>query len=111
MLTLGAENGGVWLDCRGEGGDRNKKERGRGGTYNIVTLDAICFSPGAHDEGVVVRNDGDDINTLGFELVEVVDVAGKMGGGAGGGEGAGHGEEDDFLAGEFWGGGNTASEI
>jgi hypothetical protein len=75
----------------------------KGKTYNILALNTICFSPGTHNERIIVRNGGDDVDALGAEVLEVGDVAGEMGGAAGGGEGAGDGEDDDFFVGPFCG--------
>lgn len=55
--------------------------------YDVVVLDAVGLGPGAHDVGVIVGNDGDDIDTLGLDLVELGDVAWKVVGRAGWGEG------------------------
>lgn len=56
-------------------------------TYNIITGDTVGLAPGAHDVGIVVGQDGDDIDTLGAELGELLDVLGDVVGRANGGEG------------------------
>lgn len=60
----------------------------RAKTYNVITGDTVGLAPGAHDVGIVVGQDGDDINTLGAELGELLDVLGDVVGRANGGEGA-----------------------
>lgn len=75
--------------------------KGVGGAYDVVVLDAVGLSPGAHDERVVVSEASDDIDACGLQGGQVLDEAGEVLGGAAGGEGTGDGEDDDFLAGEF----------
>lgn len=60
---------------------------GEGKAYNVITGDAVGLAPGAHDVGIVVGQDGDDIDTLGAELGELLDVLGDVVGRADGGEG------------------------
>ena len=75
-----------------------------GETYNVIVLDAVGLAPGAHDEGIVVGQDGNNVNTLGTELRELLLVLGDVVGRADGGEGTGEGEEDDLLVGPLLGG-------
>jgi hypothetical protein len=56
-------------------------------TYNVITGNTVGLAPGAHDVGIVVGQDGNDIDTLGAELRELLDVLGDMVGRADGGEG------------------------
>jgi hypothetical protein len=56
-------------------------------TYNVITGNTVGLAPGAHDVGIVVGQDGDDIDTLGAELGELLDVLGDVVGRANGGEG------------------------
>jgi hypothetical protein len=76
---------------------------GRGRAYNIVILNSIRFAPRTHHKRIIVSDDGNDIDTLGFDGGQVLDVAGEMLDGAAGGEGTWDGEEDDFLVGPFYG--------
>lgn len=82
-------------------------------TYNVVVLDAVGLTPGAHDKGIVVGQDGNNVNTLGMDLGELLLVLGDVVGRADGGEGTGEGKEDDLLVGPLLGGvvvdGDTAS--
>ena len=55
-------------------------------TYNVVAADLVGLTPGAHDEGVVESQDGDDVDTFLTELGKVLDVSGDVVHGAGGGE-------------------------
>lgn len=55
-------------------------------TYNVVAGDTVGLAPGAHDIGIVVGQDGDNIDTLGAELGELGDVLGDVVCGADGGE-------------------------
>ena len=84
-----------------------------GEAYNVIVLDAVGLAPGAHDEGIVVGQDGNNVNTLGTELGELLLVLGDVVGRADGSEGTGEGEEDDLLVGPLLGGvvvdGDTAS--
>lgn len=57
------------------------------GTYNVIAGDAVGLAPGAHDEGIVVGEDGDLVDSLGAKLGELGDVLGDVVGGADGGEG------------------------
>lgn len=56
-------------------------------TYNVITGNAVGLAPGAHDIGIVVGQDGDNVDTLGAELGELLDVLGDVVGRANGGEG------------------------
>ena len=56
-------------------------------TYNVVASDAVGLAPGAHDVGIVVGQDGNNVNTLGAQLGELLDVLGDVVGRADGGEG------------------------
>jgi len=76
---------------------------GLGNTNNIIILNTIRLAPRTHHKRIVIRNHSDDINALGFDGGQVLDVAGEMLDGAAGCEGAGDGEEDDFLVGPFCG--------
>ena len=58
----------------------------RGTTYNVVTGDAVGLAPGAHHVGIVVSEDGNDVDTLGTDLRELLDVLGDVVGRADGGE-------------------------
>jgi hypothetical protein len=60
---------------------------GEGKAYNVITGDAVGLAPGAHDVGIVVGQDSDDVDTLGADLRELLDVLGNVVGRADGGEG------------------------
>lgn len=51
-------------------------------TYDVIAGDLVGLTPGAHDVGVVVGKDGNNIDTLLPELRESLDVAGNVSGGA-----------------------------
>lgn len=55
-------------------------------TYEVVSGNTVGLAPGAHDVGVVVGEDSNDIDTLGLELRELLGVLGNVSGGADGGE-------------------------
>lgn len=55
--------------------------------YNVVASDTVGLAPGAHDVGIVVGQDGDDVDTLGAQLRELLDVLGDVVGRADRGEG------------------------
>lgn len=76
----------------------------QGNTYNVIVLDAVGLTPGAHDEGIVVGQDGNNVNTLLTDLRELLLVLGDVVGRADGSEGTGEGEEDDLLVGPLLGG-------
>jgi hypothetical protein len=65
-------------------------------TYAV--LEALYACPSAHDKGIICSHNGDYINTLRFELIVLLDVAGQVLGVARRGERAGDGEDDDLLA-------------
>lgn len=73
-------------------------------TYDVITSDLVGLAPGAHDVGIVVGDDGNNVDTLGAELRELLDVLGDVAGRADGGEGTGEGEEDNLLVGPLLGG-------
>lgn len=54
---------------------------------NVVAGDAVDLAPSAHDVRIVVGENGDNINTLGPQGGEVINVSGDVGGRADGGEG------------------------
>lgn len=58
----------------------------KGETYNVVASDLVGLAPGAHDVGIVVGQDGDNVDTLLTELGESLDVAGDVSGRADGSE-------------------------
>ena len=55
-------------------------------TYNVIALDLVSLSPGAHDEGVIRCDDSNDLDALFLQLGQVLDVSGNVVDGAGGGE-------------------------
>lgn len=55
---------------------------------NVVASDGVGLAPSAHDVGIVVGENGNNINTLGLQFREVVNVSGDVSGGADGGESA-----------------------
>lgn len=73
-------------------------------TYNIIVLDSLALTPSAHNKGVIESNDGDVINALGFDLLQVLGEAWHVTSMAAGREGAGHCEEHDLLVRPFLGG-------
>lgn len=77
---------------------------GVGEEENVVVGDLVGLTPGAHDEGIVVGKDGNNVDTLLADLRELLNVLGDVVGGADGGEGTGEGEEDDLLVGPLLGG-------
>ena len=62
----------------------------KGGSHNIIILNIVRLSPGAHDKRIVGGDDCDNLHTLLLQLRKVLDVAGDMVDGAGGGEGTYH---------------------
>lgn len=56
-------------------------------TYNVIASDTVGLAPGAHDVGIVVGQDGNNVDALGAQLGELLDVLGDVVGGADGGEG------------------------
>lgn len=52
------------------------------GSYNVISLHAVGLAPGAHDEGIVVGENGDLVDSLLAELGEFLDVLGDVVGGA-----------------------------
>jgi hypothetical protein len=65
---------------------------------------AVDLAPSVHDERVVGCDDDDLVDTLGRELLLVLEVGRDVHGLAAGGESAGDGDEDDLLAGELFAG-------
>lgn len=54
---------------------------------NVVASDAVGLAPSTHDIGIVVGENSDNINTLGPQLRELLDISGDVGGRADGSEG------------------------
>lgn len=55
-------------------------------------------SPSAQDKGIVGSDDGNGIDTLGFELIVLLEIGRKVVNVAGRSESSGYREDDDFLA-------------
>lgn len=73
-------------------------------TYNVVVLDSVGLTPGAHDESIVVGEDSNNVDTLLADLGKALDVLGDVASRADGGESTREGEEDDLLVGPLLGG-------
>jgi len=73
-------------------------------TNNIIILDPIGLAPRTHDKGVVERQDGDDVDLLALDLIELLDIARQMADGAARCERPWYGEEDHLLVSPFLGG-------
>ena len=73
------------------------KATGRIGQELDFTFVANRFTPGVHNEGVVNGNACDEINTLGLEIICLLDVAGKMALGTSRCESTGNAKEDSTL--------------
>ena len=71
-------------------------------TYHVVACHTVVLPPSVHDERVVVRQHGDLAHAERLELLDVLEEAGHVAGGAGRCESTGNCEEDDLLAREFW---------
>ena len=54
---------------------------------DVVIFDTVGLAPGAHDEGIVVGEHGNHIDTLGLELGKLLDVLGHVSSRADRGEG------------------------
>ena len=65
---------------------------------DIIALDVIDLAPRVHDPRIIAGDDGDDVDALGLQLRELLDVGWKVESLAAGREGAGDGDEDDLLA-------------
>lgn len=61
---------------RREGRGQDKRVNRK--SYDIISGNLIRFSPCAHDECIIIGNDGNDTDALGFDLLQVLDVAGEM---------------------------------
>lgn len=85
----------------------------RSSTYNVVVLDTVGLGPGAHDVGIVVSKDSNNVDTLLTDLRELLLVLGDVVCRADGSEGTGKSEEDNLLVGPLLGGvvvdGDTAN--
>jgi len=62
-----------------------------------LVFEALDTRPAAQDERVVGGDDDDDIDSLGLELVVLLDVRRQMVHMTSGGEGSGNSKEDDLL--------------
>lgn len=49
-----------------------------GETNNVIAGNLVDFAPCVHDPTIIVCNDCNEINTLGFELAELVDIWRKV---------------------------------
>lgn len=52
----------------------------------LALRDAVDLAPSVEDKLVVVGNEGNDVDALGLELLELLDIGRKVVGGAAGGE-------------------------
>ena len=102
--ALGELGVGVGQEQLGEMSVNRNRVSERQDTYDVVVLDTVGLAPGAHDEGIVVGEDGNDVNTLLADLGEALQVLGDVASRADGGESTGEGEEDDLLVGPLLGG-------
>lgn len=84
--------------------DKREKKKRRRDSYNVIVGDLVGLAPGAHDVGIVVGKDGNNVDTLGADLRELLNVLGDVASRADGGESTGEGEEDDLLVGPLLGG-------
>src|SRR5271156_988906 len=73
------------------------------GQHAHLALGPLFLAPRRHDKDVVDRNTDDFVDSLGFDVGRLVDVAGQVALRAGRGERAGHGEEGNLLAAEEFG--------
>lgn len=65
----------------------------------VLTLgDAVDLAPSVKDKLVIVGNEGNNVDALGLELLELLYVGRKVVCGAAGGESTRDGDEDDLLA-------------
>lgn len=55
-------------------------------TYNVIASDTVGLAPGAHNVSIIVGQNGNNVDTLGAQLGELLNVLGNMVGGADGGE-------------------------
>lgn len=112
MLLEKRASGSERKSCDLSAGAQWGSGRGRR-TYEVITSDVVGLTPGAHDVGIVVGKDGNNVDTLGLELGELLGVLGDVASRADRGESTGEGEEDDLLVGPLLGGvvvdGDTAS--
>lgn len=49
-----------------------------GDTHNIVTLDTVDLAPSVHDPSVVRGDDGDNVDALALDLLDLLDVGGQV---------------------------------
>lgn len=66
-----------------------------------ILLNTIDLTPSAHDPSIVARDHDNEVDALGLQLVEVLEVGRDVEGLAARGESAGDGNDDDLLAGEL----------
>jgi hypothetical protein len=92
--SLSPTSRGERLTVLGESGGLEPGEGGVGeGTDLVGGVEGAA--PGGHDEDVVRGEDVDGVDTLGLELVELLEVRREVVGRAGRGERSGDGEEHD----------------
>jgi hypothetical protein len=72
--------------------------------YDVVIADAVSLAPGAHDIGVVVGYNADNIDTLCAKLWKLFYILGNVTSGADWCEGTRKSKEDDLLLGPLPGG-------
>lgn len=64
----------------------------------LALRDLVDLAPSVKDKLVVVGDEGNNVDALGLELLELLNVGRKVVGGAAGGESTRNGNDDDLLA-------------
>ena len=69
-----------------------------GDTHEVLSRHLVDLAPSAHDPAVIERDDGDDVDALTLQLLDVLNVRRQVVGLAARREGARDGDEHDLLA-------------
>ena len=69
-----------------------------GDTHEVLSRHLVDLAPSAHNPAVIGRDDGDDVDSLVLQLLDVLDVRRQVIGLAARREGARDGDEHDLLA-------------
>jgi hypothetical protein len=78
MLFENLVSGSLRNSCRISQRGFPSSERKGMVAYNIIPLDPIRLAPGTHDPSIVESQDGYYIDSLLLDLVQVLDITGKM---------------------------------
>lgn len=95
-FASGSERKSCGYQCQQEESSSSRGEAAEQ-SYNRVIHHFVGFAPGAHDEGIIEGDNGNDIDPLLLELGQVLDISGQVVDRAGGSKSSYHSESDFVM--------------